>query len=60
MKRLAILASGNGTNAERLIEHFRGDASAGIALVGCDNPKAGVIASSFKSGVRWWFGRLDG
>ncbi len=51
MKRIAILASGNGTNAQRLIEHFRGNAHTGIALVGCDNPKASVIHRAWELGV---------
>lgn len=41
--RMAILASGSGTNAQRLMEHFRGHVAAEVALVGCDQPQAGVL-----------------
>lgn len=43
MTRIAILASGSGTNAQRLMEHFQGHRAAEVMLVGCDNPKAGVV-----------------
>jgi len=43
MKRIAVLASGSGTNAQRLIEHFRAHAMAQVVLVGCDQPQAGVL-----------------
>ena len=41
--RIAILASGSGTNAQRLITHFQGRTDAEVVLVGCDDPRAGVI-----------------
>lgn len=41
--RIAILASGSGSNAQRLIEHFRLHPKADVVLIGCDNPQAGVI-----------------
>jgi phosphoribosylglycinamide formyltransferase-1 len=41
--RIAILASGSGTNAQRLMEHFRLHDQAKVVLVACDQPKAGVI-----------------
>ncbi len=43
MERLAILASGSGTNAQQLVEHFRNSAVAEVVLIGCDKPGAGVI-----------------
>ncbi|MEO8589294.1 MAG: phosphoribosylglycinamide formyltransferase [Flavobacteriales bacterium] len=43
MVRIAILASGSGSNAQRLIEHFRGHPLAEVVLVGCDQPGAGVL-----------------
>jgi phosphoribosylglycinamide formyltransferase 1 len=51
MLRLAILASGSGTNAQRLMEHFRGHASAEVVLVGCDRPGAGVVQRAWDAGV---------
>lgn len=43
MKRIAVLASGSGTNAQRLIEHFQEHRLARVVLVGCDKPGAGVL-----------------
>ena len=47
MVRIAILASGSGTNAQRLIEHFAGSADAHVVLVGCDQPSGGVNARAW-------------
>ena len=49
--RIAILASGSGTNAQRLIEHFKGSTLAEVVLVGCDQPRAGVLDRAWKLGV---------
>jgi phosphoribosylglycinamide formyltransferase 1 len=43
MKKIAILASGNGTNAQRIIEYFRGSHQISIGLVLCNNPDAYVL-----------------
>jgi len=51
MVRIAILASGSGTNAQRLVEHFRTHPKACVALLGCDQPKAGVIQRAWDLGV---------
>jgi len=49
--RIAILASGSGTNAARLIAHFAGHPAASIHLVGCDKPQAGVIQRAWDAHV---------
>jgi phosphoribosylglycinamide formyltransferase-1 len=49
--RIAILASGSGSNAQRLAEHFKGHGSACIQLIGCDRPKAGVVQRAWDMGV---------
>ena len=49
--RMAILASGNGSNAQRLMEHFKQHPGVCIALVGCDQPTAGVIQRAWDHGV---------
>lgn len=49
--RLAILASGSGTNARRLLEHFNTSEVAEVAVVGCDDPSAGVIDRAWNAGV---------
>jgi phosphoribosylglycinamide formyltransferase-1 len=51
VKRIAILASGSGSNAQRIMEHFRGSALAEVVLVGCDQPAAGVIQRAWDQGV---------
>lgn len=51
MKRIAVLASGSGSNAQRLIEHFAGAALAQVVLVGCDQPSAGVLQRAWDLGV---------
>ena len=43
VKRIAILASGSGSNAQRLAEHFKGHPAAEVVLIGCDQPGAGVL-----------------
>lgn len=51
MVRIAILASGSGTNAQRLMAHFHGHPQAEVVLVGCDQPAAGVIQRAWDHGV---------
>ncbi|MCB9168748.1 MAG: phosphoribosylglycinamide formyltransferase [Flavobacteriales bacterium] len=51
MVRIAILASGTGTNAARLISHFRSDARGEVVLIGCDRPGAGVMQRAWDLGV---------
>jgi phosphoribosylglycinamide formyltransferase-1 len=51
VKRIAILASGSGSNAQRIIEHFATSAVAQVALVGCDQPSAGVLQRAWDLGV---------
>ncbi len=43
MKHLAIFASGNGTNAERIIKHFENSNTSQVKVVFTNNSKAGVI-----------------
>lgn len=43
MKQLAVFASGNGTNAERIFEQFQKHTSIRVALLLTNNPMAGVI-----------------
>ncbi len=43
MKHIAIFASGNGTNAQAIIEHFKHHPVVNVALVITNNPMAGVI-----------------
>lgn len=49
--RLAILASGSGTNAQRMVEHFKAHPIVEVTLIATDNPKAGVIQRAWDLGV---------
>jgi len=46
MKRIAIFASGNGTNAQRIIEYFHGSHQISIGLILSNNPNAFVYAGN--------------
>jgi len=50
MKRIAIFASGAGSNAKQIIEYFTNHAVVQVALVVCNKPGAGVlnIADQYK------------
>jgi phosphoribosylglycinamide formyltransferase-1 len=49
--RLAILASGSGSNAEKIMEHFAHSSKGEIALVASNKADAGVLARAEKFGV---------
>ena len=43
LTNIAIFASGAGTNAQKIIDHFRNSSLAKVALVVCNKKKAGVL-----------------
>lgn len=43
MKNIAIFASGEGTNAQNIINYFKNDAQVKVALVVCNKPQANVL-----------------
>ncbi|MGM0626507.1 MAG: phosphoribosylglycinamide formyltransferase [Bacteroidota bacterium] len=43
MKKIAILASGSGTNAENIVRHFVDNEYAGVKLIVSDRENAGVL-----------------
>lgn len=51
MYRLAIFASGNGSNAQRIIEYFQGGDLAETALVLCNKPGATVLTRAANLGI---------
>jgi phosphoribosylglycinamide formyltransferase-1 len=52
MQRIAIFASGTGTNADKIIAHFSNTTKNVLpALVVCNKPTAGVISIAAKRGV---------
>lgn len=44
MFKIAVLASGSGSNAQNLYEYFEGSQLARVELIVTNNPKAGVIS----------------
>ncbi|WP_057940130.1 phosphoribosylglycinamide formyltransferase [Algoriphagus resistens] len=51
MKRLAILASGSGSNAEKIMAHFQNSDKAQIVLVASNKPEAFVLERAKKFDV---------
>ncbi len=53
-KRIAIFASGSGTNAERIMTHFRDHDGAEVSIVLSNKPDAGVLerAAGFRVNTR--------
>jgi phosphoribosylglycinamide formyltransferase-1 len=51
MKRIAIFASGSGSNAENIINYFQDNKKAEVVLVLSNNPKAQVLDRASKLGV---------
>jgi phosphoribosylglycinamide formyltransferase-1 len=44
MTNIAIFASGSGSNAQKIVEHFVGHSNIKVSIILCNNPDAGVIA----------------
>jgi len=49
--RIAIFASGTGTNAQRIIDHFNLSSRVKVALIVCNKPGAGVLSIAEKEGI---------
>ncbi|MBY0477244.1 MAG: phosphoribosylglycinamide formyltransferase [Chitinophagaceae bacterium] len=43
MTRVALFASGAGSNAQKIIEHFKNHGQVTVALIVCNKPQAGVL-----------------
>ena len=48
MKNIVIFASGNGTNAERIIQYFKENEAVNISLILTNKPEAGVLKRAEK------------
>jgi formyltetrahydrofolate-dependent phosphoribosylglycinamide formyltransferase len=48
---IAIFASGTGSNAQKIIDHFRNDAFVKVVLIVCNNPSAGVLTIAAKENI---------
>tara|TARA_R110002072_G_scaffold155541_7_gene305874 strand:+ start:791 stop:1360 length:570 start_codon:yes stop_codon:yes gene_type:complete len=51
MQRIAIFASGTGSNAGKIIEYFKGHLTVEVSLVLSNNPKASVLEKAANAGV---------
>lgn len=51
MKRIAIFASGSGSNAEKICEYFKDRKDIEISLILTNNPEAGVIKRARKFAI---------
>jgi phosphoribosylglycinamide formyltransferase-1 len=51
MRKIAIFASGTGSNTQRIIDHFRGNKDASVALILSNNPAAGVLGIARKEEI---------
>ena len=51
MKKIAIFASGRGSNARRLVEHFKGHTAANITLIVSNKPDAPVLDMAREQGI---------
>jgi phosphoribosylglycinamide formyltransferase-1 len=49
--RVAIFASGAGSNAQKIIDTFRDNPAVTIALLVCNNPTAGVLSIAAREGI---------
>lgn len=52
--RVAILASGEGSNAEAIVRHFLGHPTIEVALMVCNRKTAGVYARMAKYGIPYY------
>ncbi len=51
-KRIAIFASGAGSNAQKIIEHFKGHSSIEVELIVCNKPDAGVLNIAKQTNIK--------
>lgn len=49
--RIAVFASGAGSNAAKIIEHFKGKPGIAIGLIVCNKPGAGVLGIAEREGI---------
>lgn len=51
MKKIAIFASGSGTNAENIVTYFKGNSEVSIPLLICNKPEACVLERARRLGI---------
>lgn len=52
MKKIAVFASGTGTNAENIVKYFEDSELARVSVIFCNRKNAGVVDRAHKLGVR--------
>jgi len=50
-KKIIIFASGAGSNAQKIIDYFKGNTKVKVVLIVCNNSKAGVIDIAAKENI---------
>jgi len=50
-KKLAIFASGAGSNAQKIIDYFKNSSTAAVTLILCNKPGAGVLSIAEREGI---------
>jgi formyltetrahydrofolate-dependent phosphoribosylglycinamide formyltransferase len=50
-RKIAIFASGTGSNAQKIIDHFRRNYDTRVVLIVTNNPSAGVLQIAKKEGI---------
>ena len=55
MKNIAIFASGEGTNAERIVRYFLENSTIKVAIIITNKPNAGVIKRAKSLGIHTAF-----
>lgn len=51
MKNIAIFASGAGSNAQKIIDHFRHSDKGRVTVIVCNKPGAGVLQIAEREGI---------
>lgn len=51
MHKLIIFASGAGSNAQAIIDYFKANGKARVALIVCNKPNAGVLGIAAREGI---------
>jgi phosphoribosylglycinamide formyltransferase-1 len=49
--KIAVAASGGGSNAQKIVEHFASSAAIEVALIACNKPEAGVLSIAQQHGI---------
>ena len=51
MHRIAIFASGEGTNTQNFIDYFKNSKDITISLIVCNKREAGVVSRALEAGI---------